>query len=283
MTEPIYFERDRYDLPIPLFELNPHPASGEITFIQTQDLSEQQRSIFQVLQQILSPLGVRFEFSLQHQPQMAEFTSDAEQTTFQSADGYWQALEYRLWIRCYAQTALDSQLIAEPLAKQLRRLNFQHFQDAIVQFSRFSSRSAMGNQIPDWRLRIDLTPPTVRLRSWARWGDVQAITKLLNLALAPEEIQVSTVLRNLTLQIFCTLKNPQSAKFPTKKNCPRYDRPITNFTHASRYSRSDHSWYSISTQSSRNRRTTRVGSLARFTCFGRSELFTDTDCYCRTR
>jgi Protein of unknown function (DUF1574) len=217
LTEPIYFERDRYDLPIPLFELNPHPASGEITFIQTKDLSEQQHLIFQVLQQIFSPLGVRFEFSLQHQPQMAEFTNDEAQTMFQSADAYWQALEYRLWIRCYAQTALDSQLIAEPLAKQLRRLNFQHFQDAIVQFSRFSSRSAMGNQIPDWRLRIDLTPPTVRLRSWARWGDVQAITKLLNLALVPEAIQVSTVLKNLTLQIFCTLKNPQSAKFPAKK------------------------------------------------------------------
>lgn len=217
LTEPIYFERERYDLPIPMFEVNPHAASGETTFIQTQDLSEQQRLIFQALQQVFSPLGVRFEFSLQHQPQMAEFTSDEAQTTFQSADAYWQILEYRLWIRCYAQTALDSQLISEPLTKSLRRLNFQHFQDAIVQFSRFSARVATGKQIPDWRLRIDLTPPTVRLRSWARWGDVQAIVKLLNMALAPEEIQVSAVLKNLTLQIFCTLKNSQSARFPAKK------------------------------------------------------------------
>jgi len=66
-------------------------------------------------------------------------------------------------------------------------------------------------------LRVDLAAPIVRLRSWARRGDVQAITKLLNFALAPEEIQVSAILKNLTLEIFCTLKNTQPDKFPAIK------------------------------------------------------------------
>lgn len=66
-------------------------------------------------------------------------------------------------------------------------------------------------------MRVDLAAPIVRLRSWARRGDVQAITKLLNFALAPEEIQVSAILKNLTLEIFCTLKNTQPDKFPAIK------------------------------------------------------------------
>jgi Protein of unknown function (DUF1574) len=217
LTEPIYFETDRHDLP--LIGVNPNLIPSETTFIQTTDSAGQQRQIFQALTQVLSPLGVKFEFAIQHHPQKPESTTDGEQTIFQSPDSCWQALEYRLWIRCNSQKTLDCQLLAEPLARKLRSINLQHFNDAIVQFSRFSVRASVPTvqKIPDWRLRLDLTPPAVRLRRWARWGDVQSITKLLNLALAPNGIQVSTILKNLTLQIFCTLKNPQSSKFPAKK------------------------------------------------------------------
>jgi Protein of unknown function (DUF1574) len=219
LTEPTYFEPDLYDLPL-LIRVNPNLVANETTVVDRSidSLSEQHRPIFQALTQVLSPLGVRFEFSLQHHPQQ-QFTNDGEQTIFQSADACWQTLEYRLCVRCYSQKTLDCQLLAEPLAKKLRSLNLQHFQDAIVQFSRFSVReqTPASSQIADWLLRIDLTPPAVRLRSWARWGDVQAIAKLLNLSLETEGIQISAVLKNLTLQIFCTLKQSQSAKFPPKK------------------------------------------------------------------
>jgi Protein of unknown function (DUF1574) len=217
LTEPTHFETDRHDLPA---GVNPNSRSGDTTFIQTTDsASEQQQQIFQVLTRVLSPLGVRFEFAIRQHPQMTKFAVDSQQTTIQSPDSYWQALEYRLWVRCSAQKTLDSQLLAEPLAQQLRGIDLQNFQDAIVQFSQFTTRQAtvIGKKIPDWQLKLDLTPPVVRLRSWARWGDVQAITKLLNFELAPKEIQVSTILKNLTLQVFCTVKNPQSAKFPAKK------------------------------------------------------------------
>lgn len=202
MTEPTYFETDRNDIPL-----------------TSIDSSEQHRLIFDSLTQVLSPLGVRFEFSIQHHPQQIEIITDAQQTAFKSPDSGLHTLEYRLWVRCYSQKTLDCQLLAAPLAEMLRSIELQHFKDAIVQFSRFSAPASapVGNKISDWQLKLDLTPPTILLRRWARWGDVQAITKLLNLALAPEQIQVSTVLKNLTLQIFCTLINAQFSKFPTKK------------------------------------------------------------------
>jgi Protein of unknown function (DUF1574) len=220
--EPTYFERDRYDLPLPSIGLNPTILARETTLIQSELsnlASAQQRRIFQALTQVLTPIGVRFEFSVKRQPQTPASLADSEQTILQSPATDIQLLEYRLWVRCHAQKSLDCQILAEPLTKVLRSIDLQGFQSAIVEFSRFSVGSATNqvNRIADWRLKIDLTPTTVRLRHWARWGDVQSISKLLNLALAPKEIQVSAVLKNLTLQIFCTLTNPRAAKSPSKK------------------------------------------------------------------
>ena len=218
MTEPTYFQTDGEDLRT--IRADSNSIDSDATFIQTTDTaSAQQRQIFRALQQVLSPLGVRFEFAIRYHPQMTKFAVDDNQTIFQSPDACWQALEYRLWVRCYSQKTLDSQLLAEPLVQQLRQIDLQNFQDAIVQFSQFTVResTAVGKQIPDWQLKLDLTPPIVKLRSWARWGDVQAITKLLNFELAPADIQVTTILKNLTLQIFCTVTNTQSARFPAKK------------------------------------------------------------------
>jgi hypothetical protein len=214
LLEPTYFEGDRNDRPLPLIRVNPNIAT-ETTLVESESPSTQQRLIFQALAQVLSPLGVRFEFSIEHRPQIQAFTDDGEHTVFQSPDVCVQPLEYRLWVRCHSPKSLDCQLLAEPLARTLRGINLEGFQDAIVQFLRFSVSTK--TQVADWRLRLDLTPPIVRLKSWARWGDVQSISKLLNFALAPESIQVSAVLKNLTLQIFCTLKHTQSGKFPAKK------------------------------------------------------------------
>jgi Protein of unknown function (DUF1574) len=221
LAEPIYFERDRYDLPLPLIEYSPNfaPSEGEITLIQTiSDPAEQQRRIFQALAQVLTPLGVRFEFSIQHLPQAVAFDAQSLQTKFQSPDLSRDRLEYRLLVRCHSQKSLECQLLAEPLAKALRGIQLEHFTEAIVQFARSLDRDATkSTPVAQWRLKVDLTPPAIRLRSWARWGDVQAITHLLNDALAPEGVQVSTTLKNLTLQVFCTLKQPGATRFPPKK------------------------------------------------------------------
>ena len=212
MTEPTYLEPDRY-VPLPSIGFDPNFAASNTTSSESEPSSvlTQQHLIFQALTQVLSPLGVRFEFSIEHLPQMSTVNMGGEMT-------FPSRLTYRLLVRCSAQKSLECQILAAPLAKMLRSIELENFQMAIVQYSRFSTRSAPATtQIADWRLRVDLTPPILRLRNWARWGDVQAISKLLNFALADAEIQVSAVLKNLTLQIFCTLKNPQSSKFPAKK------------------------------------------------------------------
>ena len=218
MTEPTYFERDLDDLP-PLVRVNPQMMTAETTLAELlPDVAlTQQRLIFEALTQILTPLGIRFKFSIQRHPQAQGSTASSEQTILQSPDAV-SRLEYRLRVRCHSPKSFDCQVLAEPLAKRLRSIDLQDFEDAIIQFSRFSGKDRFAkNQIVDWQLRVDLTPPTVRLKNWARWGDVQSIAKLLNSALAPEAIQVSATLKNLTLQIFCTHTNLQSAKSPAKK------------------------------------------------------------------
>jgi hypothetical protein len=223
LTEPTYFERDRYDLRLPIIGVNPELLPVEPTLVETSPsglASARQHLIFHALTQVLSPLGVRFKFAIQLHPQRAVVSTDSEDTLLQCPDLCLQTLEHRLWVQCHAQTSLDSQLLAKPLATALRSIGLEDFQDALVQFYQSTMRGESPltpAPVADWRLKLDLTPPTIKLQSWARWGDVQSITKLLNLALAPEHIQVSAILKNLTLQIFCTLKQPQTSKFPAKK------------------------------------------------------------------
>ncbi len=218
--EPTYFERDRYDLPLPQVGLNPNTIVRETTLIQSVSsnlASATQRLIFQALTQVLTPIGVRFKFAVEHQPPSPADPAASEQTVLQSVES--QPLKYRLWVRCHSTKSLDCQILAEPIAKALRSIDLQDFQSAIIEFSRFSVGTATNSErrVADWRLKIDLAPPTVRLRHWARWGDVQSISKLLNFALAAREIQVSAVLKDLTLQLFCTITNRSTAKSPSKK------------------------------------------------------------------
>jgi hypothetical protein len=202
LTEPIYSELDYRNAPLPLIEINPIDVDARI---------DHKYPIDRALSQVLDPIGVKFQSSIQRLPPAQDLNLDSEYTVLQSPDSLFQSLEYRLWVVCSSQKSLDYKLLAEPLAKTLRSLDLHGFQDATIRFSQ------SGAQATDWRLRVDLAPPAVMLRDWARWGDVQSITKLLNFALAPVELQVSTVLKNLTLHIFCTLNNGELAKFPTKK------------------------------------------------------------------
>uniref|UniRef100_A0ACD5GVC7 Uncharacterized protein n=1 Tax=Desertifilum tharense IPPAS B-1220 TaxID=1781255 RepID=A0ACD5GVC7_9CYAN len=91
-----------------------------------------------------------------------------------------------------------SGLLAPTIAQQLRELNLQGFRDAVI------SCQVTGEATPDWLLRVDLTPNEVMLREWGRWGDVPAISRLLNQALAQQEVQVSAILKESTLHLFCT-------------------------------------------------------------------------------
>ncbi len=85
-----------------------------------------------------------------------------------------QDLVSRLWIFCEASYSPDPLLIAEPIAERLRRLHLLQFQDAVITIQ------VTGEAASDWRLRVDLTPPEEMLQEWGRWGDVPALSQLVN-------------------------------------------------------------------------------------------------------
>ncbi|MGF1568218.1 MAG: DUF1574 domain-containing protein [Nodosilinea sp.] len=103
----------------------------------------------------------------------------------------------RLWILCEAAYSPDPSLIARPTAERLRQLQLTQFRDAVLVLQ------VRGEGQPDWSLRIDLTPPEEMLREWARWGDADAIQRLLTAALAEQYVEVETQLANATLHLTC--------------------------------------------------------------------------------
>ncbi len=108
-----------------------------------------------------------------------------------------QELINRLWILCRAAYSPDPAMIAEPTAQRLRDLKLTQFQDAVI------SVQVLGEDNPDWRLRVDLTPDEEILKEWSRWGDTESISRLLNQALAPLDISVSPEVKDSTLHLVC--------------------------------------------------------------------------------
>ncbi|MEM6449626.1 MAG: hypothetical protein AAF703_04850 [Cyanobacteria bacterium P01_D01_bin.105] len=80
----------------------------------------------------------------------------------------------RLWVFCEASYSPDPLLIAEPIAQRLRQLHLRQFHDAVITIQ------VIGEAASDWRLRVDLTPPEDMLRAWGRWGDLPALSLLVN-------------------------------------------------------------------------------------------------------
>ena len=110
----------------------------------------------------------------------------------------------RLFIVCESAYSPDPLLLAEPIAQRLRALELKGFQDAVI-FGQVT-----GETKPEWLLRVDLTPPDDILKAWARWGDVQSITRLLNRILLPHQVETSALLKDATLHLTC--RGMQSAE-----------------------------------------------------------------------
>ncbi len=126
----------------------------------------------------------------------------------------------RLWILCQSIYSPDPALLAEPVAEKLRELRLEGFRDAVL------SCQVSGESTPDWTLRVDLTPPSVMLKEWARWGDVQALTRLLNEALAELQVEVQASLQEVTLHLFC--KSLRFDSSPEQKTCMQAIAPVLN-------------------------------------------------------
>ena len=104
----------------------------------------------------------------------------------------------RLIIQCEASYNPDPSLLAEPIAQKLRELNLKDCRDALI------TMQVRGETTPDWSLKIDLTPPDLLLREWARWGDVIAIERILQKQLATLGIEIRATLKESTLHLFCS-------------------------------------------------------------------------------
>ncbi|HSM83701.1 MAG TPA: hypothetical protein VLS96_18580 [Nodosilinea sp.] len=112
----------------------------------------------------------------------------------------------RLWILCEATYSPDPSLIARPTAERLRQLQLTQYKDAVLLLQ------VRGEIKPDWSLRIDLTPTEEMLREWGRWGDADAIARLLSAAVASWHLGVTAELANGTLHLICS---PQSGLHDT--------------------------------------------------------------------
>jgi hypothetical protein len=106
----------------------------------------------------------------------------------------------RLWILCEATYSPDPALIARPTAERLRSLNLTQFKDAVLLLQ------VRGETKPDWSLRIDLTPAEEMLREWGRWGDVDALARLLSIGLKPYGLTAATSITDGTLHVVCHLR-----------------------------------------------------------------------------
>jgi hypothetical protein len=195
---------------------SPQAASSSTALvISNQSLAKQGRveAIAAYLSETLSQLGVSVQVRSRPLPYENPAAAVIE-------DGISRpVISQRLWITCEASYSPEPSLIAEPVTRQLRELELDGFRDAVVLIQ------VRGESRPDWVLRVDLTPAQELLREWARWGDVDALTRLLNQALAELRVGIATtLLKQSTLHLTCCWL-PAAARQPDLVNtAPPLDR-----------------------------------------------------------
>jgi hypothetical protein len=172
------------------------PLGGSALALSNRSLARQgnETAIASYLSETLSRLGVAVRVSVKTIPFIANsavYSTDIATSPITTK---------RLWIACDASYSPESSLIGESVTEKLRELEISGYRDAIIQFQ------VSGEANPDWLLRVDLTPPEEMLREWARWGDVEAIQRLLNQAIAHLGYHFSGAsLKEQTLHLICNV------------------------------------------------------------------------------
>ncbi|MDJ0693451.1 DUF1574 domain-containing protein [Mastigocoleus sp. MO_188.B34] len=174
------------------------PSSSGAIIISNESLARKgdPAAIARYLSETLSTLGVAVKVKVKKQRTAAREAANKQ----------------RLWIFCQSHYTPDPSLIAEPVAEKLRNLNLSDYQDAVI------ASGVLGENTHDWLLRIDLTPREVMLKEWARWGDLAAISRLGKIWLN-NKVSIQASVKESTLHIFCTPRDPSSSKIPDKDFC----------------------------------------------------------------
>ncbi|MGB3695190.1 MAG: DUF1574 family protein [Spirulinaceae cyanobacterium] len=159
-------------------------------------------AIARYLSAVLSHLGVSVKVILQKLPDVEE----AEKIP-----------ERRLWVICSCNYSPDPSLLAEPIAQKLRALELEGHKEAVVR------AQVRGEERPDWTLRVDLTSSKQMLKNWAKWGDIQALTRLLNEELQDQGMEVRAVLKDVTLHLFASVV---SSAQEVHKGAPNQDNAM---------------------------------------------------------
>lgn len=108
---------------------------------------------------------------------------------------------HRLWAICQVPVAVNWSAQGPVLARSLRALELEGFRDGYV------LGQTLAESEPSWILRVNLTAPRQMLFDWARWGDVQSLSQLLDRTLGDRLARpVSAVLEESTLHVFARLQ-----------------------------------------------------------------------------
>jgi hypothetical protein len=172
------------------------PVETTVLAVSNRSLARQgnEMAIASYLSETLSNLGIAVRVSVKTIPCTINsnvYSTDIIRTSSTSK---------RLWIACQASYKPDPSLVCESVTQKLRDLEIEGYRDAVILFQ------VAGETQPDWLLRVDLTPPDEMLRDWARWGDLEAVQRLLNQAIARFGSQISTAtLKESSLHLVCTV------------------------------------------------------------------------------
>lgn len=190
--EPILLDRLHLDATQKPSEGATSPSSVPLASNESLARMGSTEAVARFLSESFSHLGVSIKTLVQKLP---EGTAPAR--------GSEPAANKRLWVVCNCDYSPDASLLAEPIAQKLRDLELTGFRDAVIR------AQVSGETTPEWILQVDLTHPEVMLHDWARWGDAEAIARLLDSALEPAGLQVQAILKDSTLHVFCSLRPSQ--------------------------------------------------------------------------
>lgn len=193
--------------------LTPRPTTPKTALSQESEArSGQPEAIARYLSEALNALGVSVKvviqdataslseqaLTLQSQDEVRKEAPPLEGENQSTSPAAQTSPKRRLWVICNADYSPDPSLVAQAVNQRLRELKLEGFHDARI------LALVSGETLPDWVLRVDMTPPEEMLKDWARWGDVQAIARLLEQALAKEKVEIRAVLKQATLHLFTT-------------------------------------------------------------------------------